>query len=176
MITAQVHASQVSALQDAEFTVVDKHEQVIEEAAPPPYTTASLMQDAINLYGWSSSKVMEVAQLLFENGLITYPRTDSTSIAPEAAAEARTVASRLFDQDLLDPQKSWRFTESSEGAHEAIRPTYAARLPDQLPEEVNDDMKKLYSLIWRRYLAWFMRPATYKMITVELEFDEDKGL
>ena len=176
MIVANVQASQVSALQGAEFIVIEKQEQIIEEAAPPPFTTASMMQDAINLYGWSASKVMEVAQLLFENGLITYPRTDSTSIAPEAAAEARTVAGKLFDQDLLDPQKSWRFTDSNEGAHEAIRPTFAARLPDQLPQEVNDEMKALYGLIWKRYLAWFMKPASCRLITVELESDASKGV
>jgi DNA topoisomerase-1 len=171
MITANVKASQVMALQGAEFTVMEKREQIIEEAAPPPYTTASLIQDAINQYGWTSSKVMEVAQLLFENGLITYPRSDSTSIAPEAADEARAVAVKFFGQDLLDPQKSWRFTDHNEGAHEAIRPTYSARLPDQLPEEVSSDMKVLYGLIWKRYLAWFMKPATYRLITVELESD-----
>ncbi len=176
MITARVQASQVSALQGAEFTVLEKREEIIEESAPPPYTTASMMQDAIHLYGWSSSKVMEVAQLLFENGLITYPRTDSTSIAPEAADEARTIAGKLFEADLLDPKKNWRSIGNMEGAHEAIRPTSSARLPDRLPEEVGEDMKKLYAMIWRRCLAWFMKPASYRLITVELETDESTGV
>jgi len=171
MITSQVKASQVSALQGAEFTVIGTHEEIVEEAAPLPYTTAGMIQDAINLYGWSSSQVMEVAQLLFENGLITYPRTDSTSVSPEAADEARTVARKLFDQDLLDPRKNWQYAEDHVGAHEAIRPTSSARLPDQLPQEVDDGMKKLYGMIWRRYLAWFMKPASYRLITVELESD-----
>lgn len=72
MITAQVSAFKVATLQNAAFYVVDKQAAVIEESAPPPHITATLLQDAVTLYGWSSSKALETAQWLFENGLITY--------------------------------------------------------------------------------------------------------
>jgi len=172
VITAQVPAAQVSALQDAAFYVVDKQEEIIEELAPPPYMTATLLQDAVTLYGWSSSKAMETAQWLFENGLITYPRTDSTSIAPEAADEARTIASRLFGVDALDIRKRWNLVAPhAAGAHEGIRPTSAARIPKDLPQEVKEDARLLYALVWKRFLAWYLRPATYRLITVEMETD-----
>jgi DNA topoisomerase-1 len=161
-------------LQDAAFYVVDTQEDVIEESAPPPHITATLLQDAVTLYGWSSSKVMETAQWLFENGLITYPRTDSISIAPEAADEARAVASRLFGSAALDIRKRWNMMEPhAAGAHEGIRPTSAARIPQDLPQEVPEDARLLYALVWRRFVAWYMRPAKYRVITVEMETDAD---
>lgn len=174
MITAQVPESEVSRLQGAAFYVVDKQEDVIEESAPPPHTTATLLQDAVTLYGWSSSKAMETAQWLFENGLITYPRSDSTSIAPEAADDARKMVKNLFGADALDPRKRWNLVEAHEaGAHEGIRPTAPARAPQSLPQEVNDEARLLYALIWKRFLAWYMRPAKYRVITVEMETDAD---
>ena len=73
------------ALRKASLRVAEKRQEIVQEDAPPPYTTATLLEDAVQLLGWSAGKVMQVAQLLFEKGLITYPRTDSTHIAPEAA-------------------------------------------------------------------------------------------
>jgi DNA topoisomerase I len=175
MITAQVSTSNISALQDAAFYVVDKQESIIEESAPQPYSTATLLQDAITLYGWSSSQVMQSAQWLFENGLITYPRTDSTSVAPEAADEARKIIIALYGEDGLDRKKRWNTQSHESGAHEAIRPTSSARYHHQLPAEVNEDCRKLYALIWKRFIAWHMPPATYRVITVEMETDENTG-
>jgi len=174
MITTQVPASAISTLHDAAFYVLDKQEQIVEEAAPQPYNTATLLQDAITLYGWSSSQVMQSAQWLFENGLITYPRTDSTSCAPEASDEARKIIVALYGADGLDRKKKWNTQPHENGVHEAIRPTSSARYPHQLTE-INEDSKKLYALIWKRFLAWHMIPATYRIITVELETDETKG-
>ena len=175
MITGQVLPGDAAALQSASFIVVDKQEQIVEEAAPQPYSTATLLQDAITLYGWSSSQVMQSAQWLFENGLITYPRTDSTSSAPEASDEARKIITALYGEDGLDRKKRWNTQSHESGAHEAIRPTSSARYPHQLSPEVNEDCRKLYALIWKRFLAWHMIPATYRIITVELETDETKG-
>jgi DNA topoisomerase-1 len=119
---------------------------------------------------------MHAAQWLFENGLITYPRTDSISIAPEAADEARKMVVLLFGNESLDSGKRWdRVQAHSEGAHEAIRPTAVARLPDQLPREIGEDSRKLYGLIWKRFIAWYMIPAQYRVITVELERDESQS-
>jgi DNA topoisomerase-1 len=174
MITGQVSPANAAALLNASFVVVDKHVQTVEELAPEPYTTATLLQDAITQYGLSASIVMQAAQWLFENGLITYPRTDSTSVAPEASDEARKIVGHIFGEQSLYQNKRWnQMTEHKTGTHEAIRPTSSARLPDQLPEEVNTDCRSLYSLIHRRFLAGYMRPAVYRVITVEMESDED---
>lgn len=176
MITGQISSEDVTALQNATFIVVDKLEQNVEEAAPAPYITATLLQDAITQYGLSSSQVMQAAQWLFENGLITYPRTDSVSVAPEASDEARKIVSQMFGIQSLDHRQRWNQMAACEaGAHEAIRPTSCARLPDQLPEVVDADCCRLYTLIHRRFLAGYMCPAVYRVITVELESDEDQG-
>ena len=170
MITARVASSDVAALQAAEFYVTHVQEAIVEEIAPPPFTTATLLQDATTRFGWSSSQVMQTAQSLFENGLITYPRTDSISISPEASEEARRIAISLFGKENLNSKVVWN---QMEGAHEAIRPTSTARVPHQLPEEIGSDERQLYGLIWKRFIAWFMVPATYRVYTVDMESDED---
>jgi len=176
MITAQVAPSDITILQQASFYVTNKAEEIVEEFAPEPYTTATLLQDAIMLYGWSSSQVMQVAQWLFENGLITYPRTDSISVAPEASDEARKITVSLFGKESLNLKKRWGQMENhATGAHEAIRPASSARMPHQLSEEVGEDERRLYALIWKRFIAWYMIPAKFRIVTVDLESDEDPG-
>jgi DNA topoisomerase-1 len=154
MITTQVASADITTLQQASFYVTNKQEAIVEEFALPPFTTATLLQDAIMFYGWSSTRVMQVAQWLFENGLITYPRTDSISVAPEASDEAIKMTVSLFGKEVLNLKKHWEQMEAhTDGAHEAIRPTSSARLPQQLPEEVGADERQLYGLIWKRFIA-----------------------
>jgi len=174
MITAQVASADITTLQQGSFYVTNRQEAIMEEFAPEPYTTATLLQDVITLYGWSSSQVMQVAQWLFENGLITYPRTDSISVAPEASDEARKIAVSLFGKESLNLKKRWNQVEDrADGAHEAIRPASSARMPHQLSKEVGADERMLYGLIWKRFIAWYMIPAKFRIITVDLESDED---
>ena len=176
MITAQVFSSDITTLQQVSFYVTNKQEAIVEELAPPPFTTATLLQDAIILFGWSSSQVMHSAQWLFENGLITYPRTDSISVAPEASDEGRKIAVSLFGKESLNLKKRWDQMENhADGAHEAIRPASSARMPHQLSEEIGEDERRLYALIWKRFIAWYMIPAKYRIIKVDLESDENPG-
>ncbi len=215
---AEAHAA-AGTLQGGDLVVVDKRSEIVEEAPPPPYNTAALLEDATARLEWEAAKVMRVAQSLFEGielygvhtGLITYHRTDSIQAAPEAVQECRQVIARLYGQDAL-PQKRplavsgrvnvsptprrwfeffkskgsdslalnlsfiprrWRSvtppTEPDETAHEAIRPTSAARLPDNLAIHLDADALALYRLIWERFIASQMRPARYRVTTVELE-------
>lgn len=161
------------ALRNASLRVTDKRQEIVSEDAPLPYTTSTLLEDAVQLPGWSAPKVMQAAQLLFENGLITYPRTDSTHVSPEAADEGRKLASLLHGHGAVSPRKA----DDAQGAHEAIRPTSAARLPDELPGEFNADLRELYRLIWGRYVASFLKPARYRVTTVlfEVEAGFDTG-
>ena len=176
MITAQVASCDIARLQELSFYVTEKTEMIVEEFAPEPYTTATLLQDAITLFGWSSSQVMQSAQWLFENGLITYPRTDSISIAPEASDEARKITISLFGKEVLNLKKRWDQMENQpNGAHEAIRPVSSARMPHQLSEVVGADERRLYGLIWKRFIAGYMIPAKYRVITVDMDSDEDPG-
>ena len=160
-------------LRDVALVVADKRQEIVEEDAPLPYTTATLLEDAVQLPGWSASKVMQTAQLLFENGLITYPRSDSTHIAPEAADEGKKIASLLHGSSALSSQKRAQYPQT--GAHEAIRPTSAARLPDELPKEYNADLRALYRLIWVRYVASFLKPARDRVTTVLFEVENQAG-
>jgi DNA topoisomerase-1 len=176
MITAQIAPCDIAQLQELNFYVTEKTEMIVEEFAPEPYTTATLLQDAITLYGWSSSQVMQSAQWLFENGLITYPRTDSISIAPEASDEARKITVSLFGKESLNTKKRWdQMQIHADEAHEAIRPVSSARMPHQLTEEVGADERRLYGLIWKRFIAGYMIPAKYRVIMVDMESDEDPG-
>ncbi len=154
-------------------TVVAVHERVITEPPPPPYTTATLLQDAIPRLGWTAAQVMETAQRLFEQGLITYPRTDSTHIALHARQAGEETARALFGPRALPSGwkrrlLGWKQNEEAEGAHEAIRPTQPSRLPDAVETQQPQD-QLLYRLIWQRFIASLMRPAKIRLIEVEVE-------
>ena len=157
------------ALRNATLVVAEKRQEIVEEDAPLPYTTATLLEDAVQLPGWSAGKVMQVAQLLFENGLITYPRTDSSHLAPEAADEGKKMASLLHGSSALVSRKGAQYQQA--GAHEAIRPTSAARLPDELPKEFDAEARELYKLIWGRHVASFLKAARYRVTTVLFEVE-----
>ena len=193
------------ALEGGDLVVVDTRSEIIEEAPPPPYNTAALLEDATARLEWDAAKVMCMAQSLFEGvelygvhtGLITYHRTDSMHAAPEAIQECRQAIGRLYGQDALPPNRPapvvsrgnvspttrrWfeRFiprrwqpnttpAQPTESAHEAIRPTAAARLPDSLAPHLDEDALALYRLIWERFVASQMKPAKYRLVTVELE-------
>ena len=152
-------------------TVVAVRERVITEPPPPPYTTATLLQDAIPRLGWTADQVMETAQRLFEQGLITYPRTDSTHIAPQARRAGEEIVRTLFGPQALP--RGWkrllhsRGRDKAEGAHEAIRPTDPSRLPDTV--EAHPQEQLLYRLIWQRFIASLMRPAKIRLVEVEVE-------
>lgn len=100
-----------AALAQGTLVVVDKKTEIVEEPPPLPYDTATLLEDAAMLLQWNAEKIMQVAQALFEGielygahtGLITYHRTDSQRIAPEAQAAARTVIARIYGKDALPP-------------------------------------------------------------------------
>ena len=102
------HQSQAEALaatlSENDLVVVDRRDEIISEAAPAPYTTADLLTDAIPRYGWSGQQVMKVAQKLFEAGWITYPRTDSQRLAPDAQAAIRDAVSAIYGPDMLEPR------------------------------------------------------------------------
>ncbi len=125
----------------------------------PPFTTASLQQVAAKGLGLSPDRTMALAQTLYEAGLITYMRTDSVSVAPEAQAAARDYIAGEHGAGYLPPEPPIYITKASNAqeAHEAIRPTDAKRLP----QGVEGDGAALYALIWRRFIASQMSAARY---------------
>ncbi len=146
----------------------------------PPFTTSTLQQEAGRKLGFSARKTMTLAQQLYEGldiggsegtvGLITYMRTDSTNVAQEAQAEARTVITQRYGSDYL-PDKPPVYKTKARGAqeaHEAIRPTSSARHPEQLANVLERDLLRLYDLIWKRFLASQMAPAIFDSTTVDI--------
>lgn len=171
LVFNDIVAAEKAAQHLGTLRVLSKETRTLFEEAPPAYITLTLLEDAAGKYGWSAEHSMAVAQTLFENGLITYPRSDSIHLAPEAVESARQIIRERHGITALKPislQERFLSPEDAGGAHEAIRPTD----PSLLPEEqagLLPDQAELYRLIWQRFIASQMRSALYQVVEVELE-------
>jgi len=144
----------------------------------PPFITSTLQQEASRKLGFTTRRTMQVAQELYEGvdlgdgpvGLITYMRTDSTHLAPEAVEEIRGyIARRYGDDNLPDKPRVYRTrSKNAQEAHEAIRPTSAGRAPKEISGRLSRDQARLYELIWNRAVACQMIHATLDQVAVDL--------
>ena len=159
---------------------VDKKQR--KRNSGPPFTTSTLQQEANRKLGFTSSRTMRTAQQLYEGvdldgetvGLISYMRTDSVNLAQEAIAEIREVISQKYGAASV-PAEARTFkakSKNAQEAHEAIRPTSAARIPEQIARYMTPDQAKLYELIWKRTVASQMMPAVFDTIAVLLKAGE----
>jgi len=155
---------------------VEKKQRRRNPAAP--FTTSTLQQEASRKLGFSAQKTMMTAQRLYEGldvgdgsvGLITYMRTDSVTLAGEAIAELRTLIEERYGQESL-PDKPRTYTtkaRNAQEAHEAVRPTSAARIPAELKSRLDSDQYRLYELIWKRTVACQMSPAVFDTVRLDL--------
>jgi DNA topoisomerase-1 len=145
----------------------------------PPFTTSTLQQEAARKLGFTAQRTMRTAQSLYEGvdiggeivGLITYMRTDAVNLANEAIAEIReTIVNRFGTENLPpEPQVYKNKSKNAQEAHEAIRPTSAARHPDSIKDRLKPEQIKLYELIWKRTVACQMTPAVLDTVAVDLE-------
>ncbi len=144
-----------------EFKVTSVDTKEIKRNPYPPFTTSTLQQAASNLFGWSAKRTMQVAQGLYEEGLITYHRTDSTNLATEAVDNVRRFIVDQYGEKYIPGEPRLYKTKSkvAQEAHEAIRPT-------NLAVKTGD---KLYELIWKRYVACQMTEAIYEQKAVDIE-------
>jgi DNA topoisomerase-1 len=144
----------------------------------PPFITSQLQRDASNKLGFNVRRTMGVAQRLYEGvdvgaegtvGLITYMRTDSPRVAPEAIAGAREwVTKQLGAKYLPTAPNTYKGKKDAQDAHEAIRPTDASRTPESIARYLSDEQLKLYRLIWQRFVASQMVPAVYDVTTANI--------
>lgn len=176
-------------IKSQKFIVKNLSKKEIKRKPPPPFITSSLQQDAFNRLRLSARRTMMVAQKLYEGaqileksvGLITYMRTDSFHISTKARKEAKEFVQENFGQDYLSLREyHHKQKKGAQLAHEAIRPTSIYRQPEQMREFIVDDEARLYELIWRRFVAGFMREAVLesskaKIASKDIEF-EVKGL
>jgi DNA topoisomerase I len=167
-------------LTGARFTVVKVAKSERKRNPPAPYTTSKLQQDAVNRLGFGAKRAMQIAQGLYEGidlgkdggsvGLITYMRTDSTRLSPDAVASAREFIASRYGREWVPAQANvYKSKKSAQDAHEAIRPTSMELTPDAVRRHLKDDQFKLYKLIWDRFVAGQMTPALYDQTSVDVE-------
>ena len=166
----------IQALEGAVYWVESVKKRRQERRPPPPFTTSTLQQASSRALGFGPKATMAAAQQLYEGvklgdeghvGLITYMRTDSTYVAPEAQAAARQVVIQYFGEEYLPPRPPVYKTKvkSAQEAHEAIRPTDVRRTPKQVRPYLDARQDALYTLIWRRFVASQMANAVYDVTT-----------
>lgn len=160
-----------SALKTADFTVMSMETKPYRRRPQPPFTTSTLQQTAGNRLGMGARAVMRAAQSLYENGYITYMRTDSVTLSQEGITAARNAVSYHFGDKFLsaEPKQYATKTAGAQEAHECIRPA-GSRFhdPDELASKLPGDQLRLYTLIWQRTLACQMADATGSTATVRL--------
>ena len=131
-----------------------------------PFTTSTLQQTASTRLGYSAKKTMTIAQILYENGYITYMRTDSLNLSKESQASAADYLAKTFGEKYVDTKSFHTKSKGAQEAHEAVRPTKLIH-PDELP--VSDEgARKLYRLIWQRFLASQMPSAIFDATSVDI--------
>ena len=161
-------------LQKAKFKVANLEDKPYSSKPYPPFTTSTLQQEANRKLSFTAKRTMQVAQSLYENGYITYMRTDSTNLASVAVEAARDlVASEYGKQYLPDEARTYKTkVKNAQEAHEAIRPAGTSfSLPETLRGELNDEQFRLYDMIWKRTIASQMADSTGRRIMITIEGD-----
>ena len=169
----------IDALETAAWTLASVQYREQQRKPLPPFITSQLQRDASSKLGFNVRRTMGVAQRLYEGidigdegttGLITYMRTDSPRVAPDAIEGARAwIAKQLGEKYLPQSANVYKGKKDAQDAHEAIRPTDASRTPESMARYLSDEQLKLYTLIWRRFIASQMVPAVYDVTTAKIE-------
>ena len=161
----------VKELQSSNWTVSDIKEKPRTSNPKPPFTTSTLQQEAARKLRSSARQTMGTAQKLYENGFITYMRTDSTHLSEEAIVGSRKVIKELYGDEFLpeNPNQYATKVRNAQEAHEAIRPAHRVfRTIDEVKENLGEEASKLYDLIWKRTVASQMKPAKLKQTTITI--------
>ncbi len=170
-------------LQKASYKVASLERKEKKRHPVPPFITSTLQQEASRHFGFSSARTMSIAQGLYEGidlgnegaeGLITYMRTDSVRVAPEALSAARALIAKEFGPDYLpDQPKIYSSKKSAQDAHEAIRPTNLDHPPERIKSYLNREQYLLYSLVWKRFIASQMNSAIYDTVSADIAAGPD---
>src|SRR5579864_550363 len=175
---AKARAAAAAILAAGDFSVASVEHREVRRNPFPPFTTSTLQQEASRKLGFGASRTMRVAQRLYEGidldgdtvGLITYMRTDGVAIAAEAIAAARQLIGSEFGARYVpgEPRMYRSPAKNAQEAHEAIRPTDLTRRPDQVADHLENDMRRLYELIWKRTVASQMASAVLDQVSVDI--------
>ena len=178
-ITSEQQAKDIlTRLENADYIVRDVKKRQSKRTPPAPFITSTLQQEASRKLGFSTKRTMSVAQKLYEGidvgsgttGLITYMRTDSTELADSALKDIHSVIVKEYGREFaLDKPRSFRKkSKNAQEAHEAVRPTDAGHLPDDIKHALSKDEYKLYGLIWRRAVASQMAQAIIDSVSADI--------
>ena len=155
----------LEACKDSEFVVTDIQKKPLKRLPAPPFTTSTLQQEAARKLGFTVSQTMMVAQHLYENGHITYMRTDSVNLSSLCLGTSKEEIIRLWGKEYSNPRQFHTNSKGAQEAHEATRPTYMS----QTSIEGTSQERRLYELIWKRTAASQMTDAQIEKTTVEIE-------
>ncbi len=172
------------SLANAEYIVAELKIKQRQEKPPAPFTTATLQQQAASRLNFTTDRTMRTAQQLYEGvelgaegsvALITYMRTDSTHIAPEAINSVRNYITEHLGQEYLPEKPNFYASKAqAQQAHEAIRPTDVTRHPEQVKQYLTCEQFRLYDLIWRRFVASQTKPAVWNVTEAIIEARSEK--
>ncbi len=159
-------------LRSADFKVTKVEVKPFTERPRPPFTTSTLQQEANRKLGFTAQRTMSAAQRLYENGYITYMRTDSTTLSKEAIGAARTLVRSEYGENFLHPDvRVYKTKEkNAQEAHEAIRPAGTPfRVPETVRGELDSDQFRVFDLIWKRTIACQMADAKKQRVSITIE-------
>ncbi len=169
----------VENLQGAAYSVSSVQKKEIRRTPPPPFITSTLQQESSRKLGFSARKTMSIAQKLYEGidvgsgttGLITYMRTDSVNLSEGALRDLHDVIVKIYGSEyaLKHPRQFAKKSKNAQEAHEAIRPTDARLIPDEIRQALSPDEYKLYNLIWKRAVASQMAVALLDSVSIDID-------
>jgi DNA topoisomerase-1 len=172
LLDAESAAALVEKIRSGEFRVASVEDKPYTTKPYPPFTTSTLQQEANRKLGYTARRAMQVAQSLYENGHITYMRTDSTNLATVAIEDARRLVAQEYGDNFLpeQPRVHKSKVKNAQEAHEAIRPAgHPFELPEALRSVLNTDEFKLFDLIWKRTMASQMADSRGRRIILRIE-------
>lgn len=176
-LNSEARAMEAKAKIEAQnFAVSNVERKKANRYPSPPFTTSTLQQEAARKLRFSAKKTMQVAQKLYEDGLITYMRTDAVNLSKEAIDACREAILKYFGEAYLPKTAKEYKTKSknAQEAHEAIRPAHIMDTPKKLEARLDADAHKLYELIWKRTVACQMNPAVLDKVVIDSTSEDQK--
>lgn len=162
----------VDQIKKQKFSVSQVSKKRVKKNPLPPFITSSLQQEANKRLGFSSKFTMRVAQQLYEMGFTTYHRTDSYNVADFSLGKAKEFVIKNYGKNYWKGTIYKKKVAGAQEAHEAIRPSYPDKTPDELKNRLDGKQFKLYDLIWRRFLASLLTPAEFDQSSVDIASDD----
>ena len=177
----------LNLIKNKKYNISDITSKIYTRNPSGPFTTSTLQQTSSSKLGFGASRTMQIAQRLYQGididgetvGLITYMRTDGTNISKDAVTTFRNFITKNYGETYLPPSPlnySGKKAKNAQEAHEAIRPTEIARIPEEIKKYLSTDQYKLYNLIWSRSLSSQMESAKFDRKTITIISEDNKNI